>query len=123
MDDLLSALNFERLERLWLDGNFELVIAREAEGSIRTDTIEHLAESERETIGLVLGLAGFVTYDVSEVSPVLALDSLGAFDGKRTERLINYFADRADVLLAAVHPTAIEGESYEQITLERPLAD
>lgn len=123
MDDLLSTLDFERLERLWLDGNFELVIAREVEGSVRADTVEHLAESEREMIGLVLGLAGFVTYDVGEVSPVLALDSLGAFDGERTERLIDYFADRTDVLLAAVHPATTERGSYDRVSFERPLAD
>jgi len=38
-------------------------------------------------IGLVLALAGFVTYDVGDVTPVLALDSLGAFDAERTRRL------------------------------------
>lgn len=123
MDDLLSTLDFERIERLWLDGNFELVIAREIEGSVRSDTIEHLAESEREIVGLVLGLAGFVTYDVGEVSPVLTLDSLGALDTKRTERLIDYFADRTDVLLAAVHPAATKRESYERVSFEQPLAD
>lgn len=123
MDDLLSALEFERIERVWLDGNFELVIAREVDGNVRADTIDHLAESEREMIGLVLGLAGFLTYDVAEVSPVLALDSLGAFDGERTERLIDYFADRTDVLLAAVHPATTGGESYERVTFEYPVAD
>ncbi|WP_276258922.1 archaea-specific SMC-related protein [Haloglomus litoreum] len=123
MDDLLSALAFERIERVWLDGNFDLVIAREVDGSVRADAIEHLAESEREMIGLVLGLAGFVTYDVGEVSPVLVLDSLGAFDAERTERLIDYFSDRTDVLLAAVHPATTEGEAYERVTFERPMAD
>jgi len=123
MDDLLNALSFERIERVWLDGDFELVIAREVDGSVRADTVEHLAESEREMIGLVLGLAGYITYNVDEVSPVLVLDSLGAFDGDRTERLIDYFADRTDVLLAAVHPATTEAASYEQIAFERPIAD
>jgi chromosome segregation ATPase len=123
MDDLLAALDFERIERIWLDGNFELVIAREVDGSVRADMIKHLAESEREMIGLVLGLAGYVTYDVSEVSPVLALDSLGAFDSERTERLVDYFADRTDVLLAAVHPATTGADGYERVTFERPAAD
>jgi len=123
MDDLLNALNFEQIERVWLDGEFKLVIAREVDGSVRTDTVEHLAESEREMIGLVLCLAGYVTYDIDEVSPVLVLDSLGAFDGDRTERLIDYFADRTDVLLAAVHPATTKATSYEQIAFERPTAD
>jgi chromosome segregation ATPase len=123
MDDLLNALDFERIERVWLDGDFELVIAREVDGSVRADTIEHLAESEREMIGLVLGLAGYLTYDVGEVSPVLVLDSLGAFDGDRTERLIDYFADRTEVLLAAVHPAMTEAPEYERVEFEYPVAD
>jgi DNA repair exonuclease SbcCD ATPase subunit len=123
MDDLLNALDFERIDRVWLDGDFEIVIAREVDGSVRADTIEHLAESEREMIGLVLGLAGYLTYDVGEVSPVLVLDSLGAFDGDRTERLIDYFADRTDVLLAAVHPATTEADGYKRVTFERSAAD
>jgi chromosome segregation ATPase len=123
MDDLLNALDFERIERVWLDGNFDLVIARQVEGSVRADSVEHLAESEREMIGLVLGLAGYVTYDVDEVSPVLALDSLGAFDGERTERLVDYFADRTDVLLAAVHPATTEAPEYERVEFDYPVAD
>lgn len=123
MDDLLNALDFERIERVWLDGDFELVIAREVDGSVRADTVEHLAESEREMIGLVLGLAGFITYDVGDVSPVLALDSLGAFDSARTERLVDYFADRTDVLLAAVHPATTGADSYERVSFEQSVAD
>jgi uncharacterized protein YhaN len=123
MDDLLAALDFERIERIWLDGNFELVIAREVDGSVRADTIQHLAESEREIIGLVLGLAGYITYDMSEVSPVLALDSLGAFDSARTERLIDYFADRSDLLLASVHPAATGADGYDRVSFKRRAAN
>jgi chromosome segregation ATPase len=104
MDDLIDALGFERVERMWLDGDFDLVIARHVGGGVREDSPENLAESEREMIGLVLGLAGYLAYDVDEAAPVLLLDSLGAFDADRTRRLVNYFSDHADVFLAAIHP-------------------
>jgi len=104
MDDLMDVLAFEGVERMWLDGEFDLVIAREIDGNIREDSPENLAESERETIGLVLGLAGYLAYDVAEVAPVLVLDSLGAFDADRTRRVVDYFSDHADLLLAAIHP-------------------
>jgi chromosome segregation ATPase len=104
MDELLDALEFERIDRVWLDGDFELVIARTVDGTVQRDSINHLAESEREMIGLVLALAGYVTYDVGDVTPVLVLDSLGAFDATRTERLVEYFADEARYLVATVHP-------------------
>jgi len=41
MDELLDALEFERIRRVWLDGEFELVIAREVDGRtsrIRSNT-------------------------------------------------------------------------------------
>lgn len=117
MDELISVLGFERIERVRLDGDFEIVIARETDGVLREDTIEHLAESEREIIGLVLGLAGFLVYDVDEISPVLLLDSLGAFDATRTRRLVEYLDGTTDVLLAAVHPEVAEELEYESISM------
>lgn len=104
MDDLVSALEFERVQRVWLDGDFELVIAREVEGAVQQESVRHLAESERELIGLVLCLAGCLTYDVPESVPVVAIDSMGAFDVVRAQRLVEYVGDRVDHLLVAMHP-------------------
>lgn len=117
MDELLDALDFERIERVRLTGDFDLVIAREVDGVVREDSIEHLAESEREVIGLVLGLAGFLVYDVDAVTPLLLIDSLGAFDATRTERLVEYFADTTRYLLAAVHPEVAENLDYATLSL------
>lgn len=118
MDELLDVLEFDRIERVWLDGEFELVIAREVDGRVQSDSIEHLAESEREMIGLVLALAGFVTYDVDEVTPLLVLDSLGAFDAERTRRLVDYFADKTNYLVATVHPESTVDTAFETVTFE-----
>ncbi|USZ70142.1 AAA family ATPase (plasmid) [Halorussus salilacus] len=104
MDDLVGLLGFERIQRIWLDGDFELVIARETDGSVQRESVEHLAESERELIGLVLGLAGYLTYDLPEQVPMLALDSFGAFDISRAQRLLEYISDVAGHVLVAVHP-------------------
>ncbi|GAA0657508.1 archaea-specific SMC-related protein [Salarchaeum japonicum] len=104
MDDLVSVLEFERVQRVWLDGDFELVIAREVEGAVQQESVRHLAESERELIGLVLCLAGCLTYDVPEAVPVVAVDSMGAFDVVRAQRLVEYVGDRVDHLLVAMHP-------------------
>ncbi|MFB6097036.1 MAG: archaea-specific SMC-related protein [Haloferacaceae archaeon] len=120
MDDLIDALGFDRIDRVWLDGDFELVIAREVDGHVREDSLEHLAESEREMIGLVLGLAGYLTYDVADVAPVLAIDSLGAFDADRADRLLSYFAERTDLLVAAVHPNMATRLDFETITFGEP---
>lgn len=117
IDELLDALQFEDVERVWLDGEFDLVIARGVDGTIREDTIENLAESERGMIGLVLGLAGYLAYDVDTISPVLVLDSLGAFDADRANRLIDYFGRHADFLVAAVHPEQVEEPTERQTTL------
>jgi chromosome segregation ATPase len=117
MDELIETLDFERIERVRLTGGFKLVIAREVDGVVREDSIEHLAESEREVIGLVLGLAGYLVYDVKEVSQLLLIDSLGALDATRTERLIEYFSESTQYFLAAVHPEIADKLSYEMIRM------
>lgn len=104
MEDLVSLLQFERIQRVWIDGDFELVIARDVDGSVQHESVDHLAESERELIGLVLGLSGYLTYDLQERSPVLAIDSLSAFDTARARRIIEYVDDVSDRVLVAVHP-------------------
>lgn len=118
MDELLDVLAFERLERIWLDGSLDIVVAREVDDRIREDTVEHLSESEREMVGLVLGLAGYCVYDVAESVPVLLLDSVDAFDATRTERLLSFVESRMEFLLAAVLPeTANEVEGFKRMTL------
>lgn len=119
MDDLLEELAFERIDRVWLDGDFELVIAREVDGSVREDSLAHLAESEREMIGLVLGLAGFLAYDVDEITPLLVIDSLSAFDADRAGRLLSYFAAETELLLAAVHPTMAEQLPFPRLATDQ----
>lgn len=104
MDQLIRVLGYEGIDRVWLDGSFDLIVAREVDGVTRQDSVDHLSESEREMVGLVLALSGYVAYDVADVVPVLMIDTLGAFDADRTADLLAYFADRAPVLIAALLP-------------------
>ncbi|WP_436933845.1 archaea-specific SMC-related protein [Halovenus marina] len=115
MDDILSVLGYDAVDRVWLDGNFDLVIAREIDGVTRQDAIEHLSESERETVGLVLGLAGYVAYDVADSVPVLLMDTLGAFDADRVAELIAYFADEAPHLVTALLPANADAVAAHDI--------
>jgi len=119
MDDLLDEMEFENIERVWLDGEFELIVARDIDGTVHQDSVRNLAESERELIGLVLGLAGYLAYDLADGVPVLLIDSLGALDNERVSRLLNYFKDRAEFVVAAVHPTVSESFDSEQVTVAK----
>ncbi|WP_254533064.1 archaea-specific SMC-related protein [Natrinema gelatinilyticum] len=104
MDELIELLGYETIDRVWLDGNYDLVVAREEDGVTRQDTVQNLSESEREMVGLVLALAGYLAYDVADAVPVLLVDTLGAFDANRASSLLEYFADEAPLLITALLP-------------------
>jgi len=116
MDAILSALNFENLERIWIesvasaagstrgdDRRFEVNVVRSTDsGATYTDSIEHLSESEREVTGIVFALAGYLTHEVYEEVPFLIVDSLEAIDSERIDELLSYFADYPDYLVVAL---------------------
>ncbi|WP_435366064.1 archaea-specific SMC-related protein [Haloarchaeobius sp. DYHT-AS-18] len=122
MEDLLEDLNFDGIERIWLDGEFEIVVAREVDGAVQEDSVSNLAESERELVGLVLGLSGYLAYGLAETVPVLVLDSLGALDNARVERLLTYFRDIPEFLIAAVHPDTADSFDDDSVVVLRSAA-
>jgi hypothetical protein len=50
----------------------------------------------------VFALAGYLVHDVDEIVPFVLLDSLEAIDPDRIARLIDYFRDHAEHLVAAL---------------------
>jgi len=115
MDAILNLLQYGNIERVWIerikpDGReessaFELHIVRETDdGAVYEDTIDNLSESEREVVGLVVVLAGYLVHDVYKEAPFMLLDSLEAIDSERLADLIQYFADYAPLLLVALLP-------------------
>jgi uncharacterized protein YhaN len=112
MGTVLELLDYDNLERVWLErrkageeATFDLHVVRStASGAAYEDTVEHLSESEREVIGLVVALAGYLVHDVHEEVPFVLLDSLEAIDADRIAALVEHFADHADYLVVALLP-------------------
>ncbi|AGN01231.1 hypothetical protein L593_06420 [Salinarchaeum sp. Harcht-Bsk1] len=134
MDDVLNALEYENVERVWIEqrerevregrrtvarSTFELHVVRETEsGEAYEDTLEHLSESEREVIGLVFALAGHLTHEVYEEMPLMLLDSLEALDSERIEALVDYLEEYVDSLvIALLEEDAAVFEDAEDVTI------
>ena len=119
MEEVLSVLEYENVDRIWLErkraegrsrgraggGSFDLHVVRTTDdGTAYEDTVAHLSESEREVTGLVFALAGYLVHEVYEEVPFVLLDSLEAIDAGRIAELIEYFADYAPYLVVALLP-------------------
>lgn len=132
MEAVLEQLVYENIERIWIErlinGNetsFELHIVRtDSGGTVYEDSVSHLSESEREVVGLVVVLAGYLTHDVQEDVPLLLLDSLEAIDSNRISELVDYIHNYMDYLILALLNEDAEGlpESYDRINAEKNLA-
>lgn len=126
MAELVEVLEYENLSRIWLErtaphggeGRFELHVVRTADdGTTYEDRVAHLSESEREVVGLVFALGGYLVHEVYEHVPVMLLDSLEAIDADRIALLIEYLADFAPTIVAALLPedaNALDG-SYTRV--------
>lgn len=118
MAEVLDILGYENIERVWIERTqrsvqqgrqvvdesaFELHIVRSMDdGTVYEDTIAHLSESEREVIGLVFALAGYLVHEVYETVPIMLLDSLEAIDADRLAGVIEYFSEYAEYLVVAL---------------------
>jgi DNA repair exonuclease SbcCD ATPase subunit len=118
MTNLLETLEYENLDRIWIDraardvregrrkvtkSSFNLKIVRSTEeGTAYEDSIDHLSESEREVTGLVFALAGYLVHDAYETVPFMLLDSLEAIDSSRIAALVEYFESYAPYLVVAL---------------------
>jgi DNA repair exonuclease SbcCD ATPase subunit len=134
METVLGLLDYENIERIWIERTeetvregrrkvdksvFELHVVRTTQsGTAYEDTIDHLSESEREVTGLVFALAGYLVHDLYETVPVMLLDSLEAVDSERIATLVEYFAEYADYLAVALLPedAAALDDDYERVT-------
>jgi predicted nucleic acid-binding Zn-ribbon protein len=125
MASVLDHLGYDNIERVWLERRnvgdettFDLHIVREDEGgTVYEDSVDHLSESEREVVGLVVALTGYLTHDVEEEVPLLLLDSLEAIDADRIAALIEYVVAHTEFLvLALLEEDAAElPEQYHRI--------
>lgn len=130
MESLITRLDYNNLERVWIERRasenetesaFDLHIVRESVSeTVYEDTVDNLSESERELIGLVVALAGYLVHDVYEDVPFMLLDSLEAIDSDRIATLVDYFASYAPFLVVALLPAdaAALDDSYDRVTPE-----
>jgi len=132
MADTLDLLEYENLERVWIERKtetsgrgetrtFDLHVVRESgAGAVYEDTVDTLSESEREIIGLVIALAGYLVHEVHADVPFMVLDSLEAIDANRINKLLKYFSSYAPYLVVALLP---EDADVVDIDHERVSAD
>ena len=131
--DVLELLDYENLERVWIErtekevregrrkisqSTFDLHVVRATEdGAVYEDTVDTLSESEREVVGLMVALAGYLVHEVYETVPMMLLDSLEAIDSERIGALVEYIAEYAPYLVVALLPEDAEAldEKYERI--------
>lgn len=120
MEDVLDILEYDNIARIWIErleretqqgrckvteSHFELHIIRESDsGQTYEGTVDTLSESEREVVGLVFTLAGYLVHDLHKTVPVMLLDSLEAIDADRIARLVAYFAEYPNFLIVALLP-------------------
>ena len=124
MDEILEVLDYRNVARIWIERKagtefdsshggyrggsatrFELHIVRESDqGAGYEDTVTNLSESEREVVGLIIALAGYLVHSVYEVIPMILLDSLEAVDADRIADLVDYFREYTSYLVVALLP-------------------
>ena len=124
MDEILEVLDYGNVGRIWIERKagtefdsshggyrggsatrFELHIVRESDRGVGyEDTVGNLSESEREVVGLIIALAGYLVHDVYEVVPMMLLDSLEAVDADRIADLVEYFREYTSYLTVALLP-------------------
>lgn len=88
---------------------FDLVVARDGQEVGR----DALSEGELELLGIVTALAGFETYEVAEITPVILLDEVGALDDGNLRELTAYLSDRARYLVVTAYPENTGFEDHE----------
>jgi hypothetical protein len=101
---------------------FGIRVVRETDGGANyDDDVSNLSESEREVIGLVVALAGYLVNEVHETVPVVLLDSLEAIDADRIAALVDYFAEFVPSLVVALLPEDARAldDGYERIPADR----
>jgi chromosome segregation ATPase len=134
MDTVLDLLEYDNIERVWIERaeqevaqgrskrrqpTFVLHIVRNpADGGVYEDIVGNLSESEREVIGLVFALAGYLVHDVGDVCPFILLDSLEAFDSERIAKLVSYMTDHSEYLIVVLLPEDAQALQHGQRILE-----
>ncbi|MGB9955209.1 archaea-specific SMC-related protein [Haloferax prahovense] len=127
MAEVLNSLEYDPLARIWIErrsdgdalddadaaptGRFVPHIERRTDdGTVYEDVIDHLPASERELIGLVFAVAGYLVHEVSDDVPFFVLDSVEAIDAELVHRLLAYVGRYTDYVVVG-----LSGESAQSL--------
>jgi len=116
MGRVLDRLGYRAVERVWIERRegdegtvFDLQVVRTADdGTVYRAAVDTLSKSEREVVGLVIALAGYLVYDVAETIPVVVVDAIEMLDAERIRGLLDFFDEHATYVVAAVLPEEAE---------------
>lgn len=91
--------------------SFELTIAREG----RETTLDTLSEGERELVGIVVAIAGYRTFDVSERVPAILIDGISQLSSDNLRNLLEYLEGASEMLVTTAYPEAgdFEGNTVD----------
>jgi predicted nucleic acid-binding Zn-ribbon protein len=127
LERVLDRLAYGGLERVWIERRedetgttFDLQVVRTTDdGGVYRAPVATLSKSEREVVGLVIALAGYLVYDVAETVPAVVVDAIEMLDAERIGGLLDFFADHAHYVVAAVLPEEADRlrERFETVAL------
>lgn len=119
---IVERLDYENIARVWLEKKaeaFELNVVRQVDGVMHQDTVANLSESEREVTGLVIALAGYLAYDLSDDVPLVMLDSVESIDASRLAAFTEYLEQYAEFIIESLLPEDDDSmpDSYHRVYL------
>ena len=111
-------LEFDKdFERIYLDDGFQLKIIRRFADQRRTDNINTLSRGEKETIALVLMLAGKEAYLPD--FPFFIADETTFYDSTRFKRIVEYISKRVPYTIIT---NLVSKEKQDTLSIEYQLA-
>lgn len=116
--EVYGLLEFDKdFERIYLDDGFELKIIRKFGDQRRPDSINTLSRGEKETVALVLMLAGKEAYLPN--FPFFIADETTFYDSTRFRRIVEYISKRASYTIIT---NLVSKDKQDALTIEYQLA-
>ncbi|QGX96043.1 chromosome segregation ATPase [Haloplanus rallus] len=130
MERVLDRLDYDGIERVWIDRRhvdggtvFDLQVVRTTDdGAVYRAAVDTLSKSEREVVGLVIALSGYLVHDVSATVPIVVVDAIEMLDAERIRGLLEFFDEHARYVVAAALPEEAEclRSRFDTVSLESP---
>ena len=116
--EVYSLLEFDKdFERIYLDDGFQLKIIRRFGDQRKPDNINTLSRGEKETVALVLMLAGREAYLPD--FPLFIADETTFYDSTRFRRVVEYVSKRAPYTIIT---NLVPKDKQDTLTIEYELA-